>query len=124
MNLLETLINNRLSKNIGLIGMTNELFCMCVDKTYKENSQNILIVTSSLYEANKLYVCLQKYNSSTLLFPMDDFLTSESIAISPDFKTARLDVLNELSNNKDETHIVITHLDSFLRFLPEQSVYV
>ena len=42
MNLTETLINTKLTKSIGLIGMTNELFCMYVDKTFSENIKNSL----------------------------------------------------------------------------------
>ena len=52
-----------------------------------------------MFEANKLYQALQNYNANVLLFPMDDFLTSEALAISPELKITRLETLNELINN-------------------------
>lgn len=110
------------TKNIGLCGMTNEFFCAYVNRLFLEKSQNILILTSSLYEANKIFSSLEKYNNSVLLFPMDDFLTSESIAISPELKTVRLDTLNKLSN--ETPHIVVTHLNAYLRYLPNSKTYI
>ena len=52
---------------------------------------------------------------------MDDFLTSESIAISPDLKITRLDTLNQLLENNN--HIVVTHLNGFLRYLPTKELF-
>lgn len=51
---------------------------------------------------------------------MDDFLTSEALAISPEFKLTRLDTLNRvLESNK----IIITNLMGFLRYLPNPNEY-
>jgi len=47
---------------------------------------------------------------------MDDFLTSEAIAISPEFKINRLETINNLLNG--EKGIIITNLMGYLRFLP------
>lgn len=108
--------------HIGLCGMTDEFFCAYISKMFKESDENILILTSTLYEANKLFISFQNYVNNTYLFPMDDFLTSESIAISPELKITRLETLNELCSS--EKHIVITHLDAFLRFLPSKRDYL
>ena len=39
---------------------------------------------------------ISKLNNNVYLFPMDDFLTSESLAISPELKSIRVNTLNEL----------------------------
>lgn len=52
---------------------------------------------------------------------MDDFLTSESIAISPDLKITRLETLNKTLNKNKK--IVVTHLNGYLRYLPEKELY-
>lgn len=107
--------------NIGLAGLTDELFCRYVDTVYKKNNKSIFIVTQSLFEANQLYDSLINYQENTLLFPMDDFLTSEAIAISPDLMVNRLDTINSILNG--ERNIIITNLMGYLRYLPKLSVY-
>ena len=80
-----------------------------------------MVVTSSLYEANKMYRLMSSLNDNTLLFPMDDFLTSEALAISPDLMIKRLETINSLVSEKKS--IVITNLMGYLRFLPLKNNY-
>ena len=108
--------------NIGLYGMTNEFFCAYISKLKKTYNKDILVLTSSLFEANTIFNSLEKYDNTTLLFPMDEFITSESIAISPELKTIRLDTLNKL--NSEKSHILICHLESYLRYLPTKKTYL
>lgn len=107
--------------NIALAGLTNELFSVYVNQLWNQHEKSILIVTSSLYEANQIYESLSNYNSSTSLFPMDDFLTSEAIAVSPDLMVNRLETLNLILNN--QKNIVVTNLMGYLRFLPSKDLY-
>lgn len=108
--------------NIGLYGMTNEFFCAYISKLKKMYNKDILVLTSSLFEANTIFNSLEKYDNTALLFPMDEFITSESIAISPELKTIRLDTLNKL--NSEKKHILICHLESYLRYLPNKKTYL
>ena len=121
-NFFNDLIDIRKEKNICLTGMTDEFFCVYLSKLFKEQNRDILLVTSTLFEANKLMNSLNNYNEKSLLFPMDDFLTSESIAISPDLKITRLDTLNQLLD--EERHIVVTHLNGLLRYLPTKELFI
>lgn len=52
---------------------------------------------------------------------MDDFLTSESIAISPDLKVTRLETINRTFDI--ENKIIVTHLNGYLRYLPTKEKY-
>ena len=122
MDLFDKIIDIKNEKNMGLYGMTDEFFCVYVSKLFKNNKENILIMTSTLFECNKLYSSLKNYEDNVLLFPMDDFLTSKSIAISPELKAVRLDTLNKLLN--DENYIVVCHLESYLKFLPQPKDYL
>ena len=121
MEILNKIIPIDKYNNIGLLGMTDEFFCAYVNKLFYDTNSGILILTPSLYEANKLYASIIKYNNKVLLFPMDDFLTSESIAISPELKSTRLDTLDSLINNPKQ--IVVAHLNSYLRFLPNKDTF-
>ena len=81
--------------NYAISGLTKELNATYIYNTFKERDMGILIVCSSTYEANEFYNRLLNYTNKVLFFPMDDFITSEAIAISPEFKTERINTLNK-----------------------------
>ena len=108
-------------KDIALTGMTEELFAVYVNKLY-DSKKNILIVTSNLVESNSLYRSINNYVDNVYLFPMDDFLTSEAMAISPDLMVTRLETMEAIS--KDSPAIVITNLMGDLRYLPTKKEYL
>ena len=119
--MIEKLVEINEFNNIGITGLTNELISFCVSNVNKKTNRDILVVTNSLYEANMIYQSLSKLNNNCYLFPMDDFLTSEALAISPDLLSIRLNTLNELSCGKN--NIVITNLMGLLRYLPNKKLW-
>ena len=96
-------------------GLTEELTVQYYLDYYNKNHENVLIVTNTLYDANKIYQGLKTYTDDVCLFPMDDFLASVALAISPDLKVRRLETLEYL---KEHPGIVVTNLMGYLRFLP------
>ena len=110
-----------LEKDMGIANLTDEFFCVFINNYFENHDRNIYIVTSTLYEANGLYSSLSNYTDKVFLFPMDDFLTSEALSISPEFKYNRLETLNNIINS--DKSIVITNLDGYLRFLPRVETY-
>lgn len=109
------------NKNHEILGLTNELKGLYLYNKFNKDNQSILLVTSSLYEANQFYQIISNYTNKVFLFPMDDFLTSEAIAISPELKITRIETLNNLIN--DDKVIVITNLMGFLRYLPSKNIF-
>ncbi len=107
--------------NIGITGLTNQLISFCVNGILKDKKRDIILITSTLYEANIIYSSLSKINKNTYLFPMDDFLTSEALAIFPELKSIRLNTLNMLETNTN--NIVITNLMGYLRYLPSSDLW-
>ena len=106
---------------VNQVGLTDELRALYTYNRFISNNESILLVCNSIYEANLFYQSISNYTDDCLLFPMDDFLTSEALAISPELKSTRLETLNNLlSKNKK---IVITNLMGYLRFLPEKNIY-
>lgn len=105
----------------NISGLTFELKVLYIKELYEQTDNSFLIVASSLYEANKFYQSLLKYIDNTLLFPMDDFLTSEAIASSPELKITRLETITELE--KKGKFIVVTNLMGLLRYLPNKELF-
>ncbi|MBQ3307822.1 MAG: transcription-repair coupling factor [Bacilli bacterium] len=121
MNFFEKINSLELKKDMGLCNLTDEFFCLYLESLRRKNNHSILVVTDSLYDANNLYSNLNSFDD-VYLFPMDDFLTSEALAISPDLMINRIETLNSLTCSKNHS-IVITNLMGYLRFLPTKEVY-
>ena len=69
-----------------------------------------------------LFLKLSNYTDSILFFPMDDFITSEAVSISPEFKIERINTINKLLTN--DKYIVVTNLMGFLRYLPSKKIWM
>ena len=66
MEILNKIIPIDKYSNIGLLGMTDEFFCAYVNKLFYDTNSGILILTPSLYEANKLYASIVKDRKSVV----------------------------------------------------------
>ena len=110
-----------MSSDYSIIGLNKEMSSLYIYDSFIKYNKGILVVASELYEANLLFEYLSKYTDKVLFFPMDDFLTSEAISVSPEFKAERIDTLNKLIN--DDKYIVVTNLMGYLRYLPLPSLW-
>lgn len=119
MNFFDKII--KIDDNQDIIGLTRELKAQYIYSKYQKENKNIIFVTNSMYDANKIYNSLVNYTDKVLLFLMDDFLTSEALATSPELKINRLETLNKSLDN--EKYIIITNLMGYLRFLPSKKIY-
>ena len=105
----------------NITGLTKELKAIYIYNKFITKKNSVLVVSSTLYEANLLYKSLKNYTEDVLFFPMDDFLTSEALAISPELKNDRLETINQLNINNKK--IVVTNLMGYLRYLPPKATY-
>ena len=101
---------------LNIIGLTKELNSFYIVNKKNIINENILVVTSSLYEANKYYELISAICDNVYFFPMDDFINTVALATSPELKVKRLETLNKIKNNKN--CIVVTNLMGYLKFLP------
>ena len=103
--------------NLHIEGLTNEFSPFYVYNYYKNTNENTLVVTNSLYNANKVFKLLSNLTDKVLLFPMDDFLTSIAVASSPELKLKRLETLEKLEH---DNYIVVTNMMGYLKLLPSK----
>ena len=117
-----SIFNNllKISEKNNILGLSKELKAIYVYNSFLKNNNTTILLTSSLYEANMFYQSLCNYTTDVVFFPMDDFLTSEALALSPELRITRLETLKSiLESNK----IIVTNLMGFLRFLPSKEIY-
>ncbi len=114
MNFIQGLFQKIDNKNI--VGLTQELKVLYIYNQYKQNQKSVIFVTSNLNDASKIYNALTCHTKNVWFFPMDDFLTSQALAVSPELKTTRLETINSIIANK--SGIIVTNLMGYLRYLP------
>ena len=103
-------------KNGSIIeGLTLELSYRYIINYFNKQDDSLIIVTTNLYDANKIEHYLETYTDNVYLFPMDDFLTSLALAVSPELKLKRLETLEKINNQKC---IVVTNMMGYLKLNP------
>jgi transcription-repair coupling factor (superfamily II helicase) len=122
MSIFESLFNHSGKNNIGVIGLNEELNAIYIHSFFQKQNDDVIVVTNSLFEANRIYESLLTYTENVFFFPADDFLTSVAIAMSPDLKMIRLETLNKII--KLDKKIIVTHLMGFLKYLPTKKLWL
>lgn len=102
---------------MSIYGLTKELDVFYLLKYFHKIDNSLIVVTSSLYEANQLANLISTYEDNYLLYPMDDFLTSFLVAESPELKYIRLETIKKIKTGK---YIILTNLMGYLKFLPQK----
>ena len=115
MNYLNELYNY--VNNSEVIGLTKELNVFYVNHYFESHDENVLVLANSLYEANQYYDLLSTLNKDVLIFPMDDFISSVAVAISPDLKIKRLETLNQLKDASSSLVLKKKILKNYLQSL-------
>ena len=90
---------------------------------YKENSQNLLIVTPNLYKSQRIYNFITAFvpTKDVLLFPCDELIRAETLSQSKEMTAQRIFVLSKIL--KKEARIVIANLSSASRYLPSPELF-
>ncbi len=106
-------------KNISI--SDNEIYNQFLLYIFFKSKKNILLVLPTLNEATEKYNNLKSYTDDVYLFPEDDFITKSAIAVSPELLYMRINLLNKIKDDKQK--IVIVHLNSFIKKLPNIEKY-
>lgn len=96
---------------------------LVLTKYYFEKKKPFLIITSNLYNAQKLTSFLSSFikDKEVLLFPDEELIRSEMLAESKEFLAQRLYSLNKIINK--EAAFVICNMSGFSRYLPEKDLF-
>lgn len=106
-------------KNISI--SDNEIYNQFLLYIFFKYKKNILLVLPTLNEATEKYNDLKSYTDDVYLFPEDEFITKSAIAVSPELLYMRINLLNKIKDDKQK--IVIVHLNSFIKKLPNIEKY-
>lgn len=108
-------INEHNKENILLSNTASNLSKILTSLLYLEKNENIIYITSNLFEASKAFEIISELVGADFVsfFPVEDFYFTEEVASSPGFKLARmLTLYNVVQNNQK---IIVTNSDGALR---------
>ncbi len=83
---------------------------------FNKNKESILIVTPNLYKAQKVYDNLSNLLKEDQLsfYPQDEFITTEMLAMSKEFKFERINTIKKIIEKKKS--IIITNTTGLLKY--------
>lgn len=104
----------------GLNGSARTLFMSAL---FSERPRSQLVVTHNLHQAQKVYEDLVEWldEDSVYLYPVNEMISVEMATASPELRRGRIQVLNQLSQNKKM--LVITPLAGLKRLLPPPELW-
>lgn len=108
----------------GLFHLDDTLgLSLVVAASYLKKPQSINIITSNLYNAQKVYDLLTSLvgENACLFYPVDELLRANTIANSKEMLTQRLYVMSQLLSKKPM--ILITHAAGAMKYLPSPSYF-
>lgn len=128
MSLLDLIYNddsiNKLNNREGRLVINNTLACSyLVSGVFLKKQKNILLVASSMYNAQILYEQIASLvgEDNCLLFPVDEIYHQTNYSYSKEMLSQRLYVMDKCLDNKKR--ILITHVEGVTRFLPNPELY-
>lgn len=97
----------------GLSGSARSLLISVINESIR---RPILLVTHQLIQAQQLYDDLTEFSTDVYLYPVNELISSEMAAQSPELRGQRIDALTEWSNR--EKGILIAPVAALRRILP------
>ncbi len=106
---------NGIENDIEIINTTEEAGLLLTLLGYKETKKSFVVVAPNLYHAQIIYDKLSAIVESEeiLFFPQDEFITSEMLVSSWEFRIERINTIKQLLRGRKT--ILVTHLPGILK---------
>ena len=103
------------NKLITINDASEEIGTLLALITYQKKRRPTVLVAPNLYRAQLIYdkLCTIIEDKDVLFFPQDEFVTSEMLVSSSEFRLERINTMVELSKNN--SRIIVTHLPGILK---------
>ena len=90
---------------------------------YSQEKQKYLLITSSLYKAQKVFSFLKTIlpKAKISMFMNDELIRAENLSLSKEMAANRIYTLNEIVKGKNE--IVVANIAAVLRYLPSVELF-
>jgi len=109
------------NENIRFTDVPFEMRILLTTYIEQYTEQPLLIVTPNIYQAQKVYDDLSRFLGDQLLFfPQDEFITTEMLAMSREFKLERIHTIQKII--EDKRPVIVTNTTGYLKkILPKEA---
>lgn len=102
------------SDEIHLSNSNDSISLLSLFLLFQQTKENMIIVTPNLFKAQLIYEQLSNMmDDEVSFFPQDEFLTTEMLAMSTDFKLERINTIKKIIEKKPS--IIITNTTGFIK---------
>ncbi|WP_418129239.1 transcription-repair coupling factor [Staphylococcus sp. HKU1] len=110
-------------KNVLVSGLSSSAKATILSEKYLNSSEQLLVVTNNMYQADKLESDIQQYvdNDQIYKYPMQDIMTEEFSTQSPQFMSERVRTLTALAQGMRGLFIV--PLNGFKKWLTPVDIW-
>jgi len=107
----------KLKEDIHLTNTNDSISILTILSLFEDTDQSILIVAPNIFNAQKVYDKLGNYldDHHLAFFPQDEFMTTEMLAMSTEFKIERINTVNKIIDK--EKLIVVTNTTGYIKNL-------
>ena len=111
------------SKNIIEVSEANRDLSSLLSLCLKEDlNDDFVVVSSNLYQAQKIYDELSQVSEDVYFYPKDDFIATELLTESFEFELQRVNTLKAIFSNK-RNKIIVTSVMGLLNKVPRKDSY-
>lgn len=105
-----------LNEELYITNTNDNISLLMLIYLFNKNDESLLIVTPNLYKAQKVYDSLSILlaEEQVSFYPQDEFITTEMLAMSKEFKFERINTIKKIiENNKS---IIVTNTTGLLKY--------
>jgi transcription-repair coupling factor (superfamily II helicase) len=112
----ELLTKYKANEELYITNTNDNISLLMLIYLFNKNDESLLIVTPNLYKAQKVYDSLTNLlkEDQVSFYPQDEFITTEMLAMSKEFKFERINTIKKIIENKKS--IVVTNTTGLLKY--------
>ena len=111
------------NNDLRITNVNDNISLVLLATMFQKSKEDLLIVVPNIFRAQKIYDKLIEIldENQISFFPQDEFITTEMLAMSEDFKLERINTIQKIINN--EKSIIITNTTGFIKPLIPRNVW-
>lgn len=105
------------NEEIKITNTNDNVSILILVHLFKNTNKDMVLVTPNLFKAQKLYDQLSEVMNTDEIsfFPQDEFITTEMLAMSVEFKLERINTIRNIIENKKS--IIITNTTGLIKYM-------
>jgi len=117
----ELIAKTNKGSDLRITNVNDNISLVLLATFFKQSGDNLLIVVPNIFRAQKIYDKLIDIldEDQISFFPQDEFITTEMLAMSEDFKLERINTIQKIINKRKS--IIITNTTGFIKPLIPRS---